>query len=130
MSRFLSELNAQLKPGSDKIWVVKFPLIYESDILGLISVPAEFETDFASVPRIPIIYSLWGALAHREAVIHDYLYRKDSEPQATYSQANNVFCEAMEVRKKRKLVRYPMWIGVVLGGWTSYHKKAVTDKIV
>jgi len=119
----------RLKPGSDTVRILDFPLIYESDILGLINVPIGFETDFASVPRIPFIYAMWGGKAHREAVLHDYLYRKDSKPIATYRQANGVFYEAMEVRNKRKLIRYPMYWGVVLGGWTSYHKKSVEDKL-
>jgi len=72
---------------------------------------------------------LFGDRAHRESVIHDYLYRTDSVPQATYSQANNVFLEAMRVRGKGYFVRYAMYWGVVLGGWTAYHKKRVKDKL-
>ena len=129
MAKFLSELDIKLKTDSDTVYVLQFPLLYESDILGLIDVPVGFETDFASVPRIPFIYAMWGGKAHREAVLHDYLYRSDSKPLATYSQANGVFFEAMEVRGKKRVVRYPMWWGVVLGGWTSYHKKNVDDKL-
>jgi len=129
MAKFLSELDIRLKPKSDKVFVVKFPLIYESDILGLIDVPIGFETDFASVPRIPFIYAMYGGRVHREAVLHDYLYRKDSNPIATYSQANGVFFEAMQVRKKKRIVRYGMYYGVCLGGWMSFHKKNVTDKL-
>jgi hypothetical protein len=128
MSKFLTELNAKLK-DDDCVWVLFFPLIYESDLLGKIEVPAGFETDFASVPRVPFIYELFGARAHREAVLHDYLYRTDSVPQATYSQANEVFYEAMELRGKSWLVRHGMWLGVVLGGWTAFHKKKVSDKL-
>jgi Protein of unknown function (DUF1353) len=129
MSKFLTELDCDLKPGSDSIWVVNTPLIYESDILGLITVPAQFETDFASVPRVPFIYELFGDKAHREAVIHDYLYRKDSNPVATFMQANNVFYEAMACRGKSFIVRHGMFYGVVIGGYFSYHKMNVMDKI-
>jgi len=129
MSQFLSDLDVRLKFDNECVWVVDSPLIYESDLLGLIEIPTTFETDFASVPRIPIIYFSWGAKAHREAVVHDYLYRIDSVPQATYSQANKVFYEAMKTRNKKILIRYPMFFGVVLGGWASYHKKNVFDKI-
>lgn len=128
MSKFLTELDCHLK-DDDKIWELDFALIYESDILGEIIVPAGFQTDFASVPRLPIIYSLFGDKAHREAVLHDYLYRIDSVPQATYSQANEVFYEAMELRGKGWIVRHCMWLGVVLGGWTAYHKLRVEDKL-
>jgi len=126
MSEFLTELNTRLK-NDDKVWVMCSPLIYKSDLMGTIEVPVGFESDFASVPRLPIIYSLFGDRAHREAVLHDYLYRIDSKPYATYSQANEVFYEAMELRGKSWIVRHCMWAGVVLGGWTAYHKLKVGD---
>ena len=135
MAKFLTELEGSLRSDSDKIWVVHSPLIYRSDILivdenlGMITVPVGFETDFASVPRVPFVYEFFGDRAHREAVIHDYLYRIDSVPQATYSQANNVFFEAMKLRGKGFVVRYGMYWGVVLGGWTAYHKKKVEDRL-
>jgi hypothetical protein len=128
MSNFLTELDVKLK-DDDCIWVLCSPLVYNSDLLGQIVVPAGFETDFASVPRVPIIFEMWGNKAHREAVLHDYLYRIDSKPVASYSEANGVFLEAMEVRDKDVYVRYPMFWGVVLGGWTAYHKKKAGDKL-
>jgi hypothetical protein len=127
MAKFITELEISLKPDSDKIYILDFPLIYKSDVLGTIKVPKEFYTDFASVPRVPIAYMFFGDRAHREAVLHDYLYRLDSKPQATYMEANRVFLEAMYVRKKSFVVRYIMYLGVVLGGWASYHKRKVED---
>lgn len=127
-AKFLSELDARLKDDDD-IWVLDSPLIYESDIVGKIIVPSGFETDFASVPRLPIIYALFGDRAHREAVLHDYLYRIDSIPQASYSQANDVFFEAMKLRGKAFYIRYPMWWAVCAAGFTSYHKRKVGDKL-
>ena len=128
MSKFLTELDARLK-DDDRIWILGSPLIYESDILGRIEVPAGFNTDFASVPRLPIVYMLYGDRAHRESVVHDWLYRIDSIPPATYDQANDVFLEAMECRGKRWLVRKFMYWGVCVGGFTSYHKRFVGDKL-
>ena len=109
MSKFLTELDARLK-DDDRIWLLDSPLVYESDILGLITVPAGFETDFASVPRVPIAYTLFGDRAHRESVVHDYLYRIDAVPPATYDQANDVFLEAMECRGKS-------WWGIWWSRW-------------
>ena len=128
MSKFLTELDARLK-DDDRIWILDSPLVYESGILGTIEVPAEFETDFASVPRVPIAYTLFGDRAHRESVIHDYLYRTDSVPLATYDQANDVFLEAMKCRGKGWFVRKMMYWGVCVGGFTSYHKRFVGDKL-
>jgi hypothetical protein len=127
MSKFLTELDVICI--NDGAWKLNSTLRYQSDLIGPIEVPTGFQTDFASVPRVPFVYEFFGDKAHREAVLHDYLYRIDSVPVVTYSQANNVFFEAMRERGKGLVVRYGMWWGVVLGGWTAYHKKKVTDKL-
>ena len=135
MSRFLSELDARLKNGSDTVWVIKAPLLYRSDVLVKhgykpgIEVEEEFETDFASVPRVPLFYALFGDKAHREAVIHDNLYRSDSSPVVSRAIADKIFLEAMKDRGKSYFVRYGMYWGVRAGGWTAYHKKNVGDKL-
>jgi hypothetical protein len=128
MAEFLSELEARLK-DDDCVWILDKSLIYQSDIVGRIEVPEGFETDFASVPRVPIFYWLFGDRAHREAALHDYLYRIDSIPCVEREDADEVFFEAMDLRQKPFYVRYPMWWGVRLGGGSSYHKKRVTDKL-
>jgi hypothetical protein len=48
---------------------------FQASIDGeLLTVPAGFKTDFASVPRIGVIYAALGNKAHRAAVLHDWLY--------------------------------------------------------
>jgi hypothetical protein len=130
MSKFLTDLDTRLK-DDDSIWILYSPLIYESDLMGKIAVPMQFETDFASVPRLPLFYTLFGNRAHREAVIHDYLYRKDAVTSKykfiVREKADAVFLEAMEVRGKSFFVRWPMYLGVRLAGWTAYHKHKVSD---
>jgi len=128
VAKFLMELNARLK-DDDRIWIIDSRLVYESDLVGIIIVPEGFETDFASVPRIPVFYILFGDRAHRESVIHDYLYRSDSFPSVSRGQADNVFLEAMKCRGKRFFVRYAMYWGVRAGGWTAYHKRNVGDRL-
>ena len=130
MAQFKTELYIGLRPDSDKIYVLNEPLIYQSDLIGrTIEIPAGFNTDFASVPRLPFIFTLWGDRAHREAVVHDYLYRIDSKPVVSISTANKVFLEAMEARSKPRRVRWPMYLGVCLGGFGSYHKRLVMDRL-
>jgi hypothetical protein len=124
VAKFLTELD--IKCVNDDLWELDSPLIYESDILErTVSMPKGFRTDLASVPRIPLVYMAWGGRAHREAVLHDYLYRIDSDPVVSFSIANAVFYEAMKAREKPFYVRYPMFWGVCLGGITSYHKRKV-----
>ena len=127
MSNFETDLDNRVL--SDRVYRLNSPLIYRSDTLGLIAVPAGFQTDFASVPRIPLIYEAWGDRAHREAVIHDYLYRKDSIPVVDRSMADSVFKEAMKATGKPWRIWWFMWLGVRAGGWTAYHKLQVGDSI-
>ena len=127
-SGFLTELDAIFH--DDAIYILAAPLIYWSALLDcLITVPVGFQTDLASVPRLPVIYTLWGDRAHREAVLHDYLYRIDSRPVVSESQANGVFLEAMESRGVVASIRWPMYWGVCAFGWCSYHRKKIKDEL-
>ncbi len=126
---FLSDLV--IAEVDDKVFRLTEPLEYRSAYIGKkIVVPRGFETDFASVPRIPMVYSIWGDRAHREAVIHDYLYRKDSEPMVPFHTANRIFLDAMCDRGKPFYVRWPMYLAVQAFGRGSYHKLKVGDMLV
>ncbi|MBU2249552.1 MAG: DUF1353 domain-containing protein [Gammaproteobacteria bacterium] len=127
-SQFLTELDISLKHEDDKIYILDSPLEYYSESLDTkIVVPSTFNTDFASVPRVPVIYTMFGNRAHREAVIHDYLFRLDSEPKVTFTQANWVFLEAMKARGKSFFIRQFMYYGVCIGSYFCFHKRKVLD---
>jgi len=127
-AKFLTQLDCRWL--NDDVAELISPLRYYSDLLKvLVDVPAGFQTDFASVPRLPIIYSLWGDRAHHEAVIHDFLFRKDSSPKVGFMQANAIFKESMVARGKSAMIYNPMYWGVCLGARSSYHKKLVGDKL-
>jgi hypothetical protein len=71
MSRFLTSLDVRLlsdtKNNGSGSWMLVSPLLYESDATGtIIKVPVAFETDFASVPRVPLIFDMMGDTAHRD----------------------------------------------------------------
>jgi hypothetical protein len=128
VSKFLTELDARCI--DDGCWILLSNLRYESDLMGMIDVPAGFQTDFASIPRwIPIVSAALLDRAHREAVIHDFCYRSDSLPPTTRKQADLVFLEAMQERGKGVAIRNTMYAGVRAGGWTAYHKKKVADPL-
>ena len=114
MARFLTTLEVRYD-GKDRILTA--PLKYESDIAGSIVVPEGFRTDFASVPRVPLLYLLFGNTAHEAAVIHDYLYRYAIVPRRT---ADRVFREAMNASGVWAWRRYPMYMGVRMFGGFCY----------
>jgi len=53
-------------------WLIWTDGVYREEM------PPGFQSDGASVPRLPLIYDAWGDKAHREAFGHDFGYRKDS----------------------------------------------------
>lgn len=78
-------------------------------------VPDGFETDFASVPRLPLAYWLTGDTAHMSAVLHDYLCRNRLLP---WGEAAEVFLDAMRaegVTPWRRRLMY--WAVRYLGGY-------------
>jgi len=126
MSRFLTPLDMRDNEGAaDEKWVLLAPLVYESDVAGrIITVPAGFPTDLASVPRLPIVYSLCGNVARRAAVVHDYLYTSGRAPRAV---ADAVFLEASAVIGVAGWRRWLMWAGVRIGGSSHYSKNAAAE---
>lgn len=115
MARFVTTLQGEWL--DDNRFRLMTPLVYESDIMGMVMVPAGFVTDFASVPRVPIVYMLFGDRAHHESVPHDFFYQTHIVTKAV---ADKVFLEAMKARGKSWFIRYAMYLGVVLGGASSY----------
>ena len=118
-TREIGELNGKI------IYELTDSLIYIRKNGQRIEVPIKFQTDLASVPRVPIVFMAWGDRAHREAVLHDYVYRKDSIPVLPRPEGDGLFKEAMISRDQPWYIYHPMYAGVRLGGGSSYHKYPV-----
>jgi hypothetical protein len=125
MSAFLSELKVE--PATDKDdgnWRLVADLIYQSDVAKLtFTVPAGFVTNFASVPRIPIVYELAGDTSSEAATVHDFLYTTHPVNRAT---ADDVLREASKATGVPDWRRQIMWAGVRVFGW-SHWGTAATD---
>ena len=84
----------------------------------VVVVPAGALTDFASVPRfLWWVFPLWWLFPpsgqyNKAAVIHDDLYRK----QWKRVVADAIFLDAMECLGVPWYVRWPMYLGVRVGG--------------
>ena len=108
------------------------PLIYIDKTGRRHEVPVGFECDMSSVPRLPVIFFLWGDKAHREGVLHDYHYRKNSVFNLSRQESDGLFAEAIKSNSPSHpagscLISGPMWSGVRLGGWTAFHVMSVND---
>ena len=98
---FLTELVAVKVREAGSIgrplWRLQTDLAFLSQRYGLIVVPAGYVVDFASVPRLPFAFWLFGDTAHASAAVHDYcvavLVPRGS---MTWQQAAEIFGEAME----------------------------------
>ena len=128
---FLNELKVELIGEKDgrAVWRLLDHLFYRRGD-KIICCPYLLETDCASVPRLPVIYTLFGDRAHKSAILHDYLYRADAYPLLKRSECDLIFKEAMISTGKPWRIYYPMWLGVRLGGGGSYHKRRVRDSLI
>ena len=118
---FLSQLDCILVDEQSGTWVLDADFTYFSEIIGgKITVPKGFSTDFASVPRIPVVYLLYANRGRKAAVIHDYLYRTGS---AIRSICDAVFREALIADGESLPVAWAMWAGVRIGGMFAYKGK-------
>lgn len=121
--RFLSPL--EVERISDSSWRLLKPLVYDSALRPtVIFVPTGFTTDFASVPRLPIIYAWVGDKGHRAAVIHDYLYGRAKNPRRV---CDAIFREALALDEVGVFSRWAMWCGVRAFGWRYYGAKSDRD---
>ena len=78
-SAFLDPLDLRQVDWKDgrPVWTTLAPLRYRSEALNGLTVviPADFVTDLASVPRLPIIWLATGGRGPRSAVLHDFPYQ-------------------------------------------------------
>jgi len=114
---FLSPLDVR-KIGGRK-WQLLAALVFSVDGETR-AVPAQFVTDFASVPRLPMMFLLAGDTAHRAATVHDYLYSM-REHRAL---ADDIFRAAMAAEHVPAWRRWLMHQGVRLGGAARYSRRA------
>ncbi len=128
MSRFLTKLQMAAADNTDDgKWVLTAPLIYQSDVAGrTFVVPRGFQTDLASVPRLPVIYLLTGDTASQAAALHDHLYSSHEVPRA---MADAVLREASEVIGVPAWRRWAMWAGVRIGGASHWEPAPADDQV-
>jgi len=115
--------------GGSRIFRLTAAFRYRSPV-GTIVIPKGFYTDGASVPKIFWnIFSPWGSY-FSAALVHDFLYSKDSDNLFFVSdrkEADRIFKEAMYNAGVGWVTRETVYRAVRLGGWASYKKKFSHD---
>ncbi|MGV6473514.1 DUF1353 domain-containing protein [Azotobacter vinelandii] len=123
MDRFPHPLQVELQHDR-KTWRLLAPFSYLDPELGRLDVPAGFETDFASVPRWPLIFILLGAYGHAAATVHDWLY---AAGRLTRRDADRVFLDALRSSGIARWRAWLLWAGVRLAGRRAYRSGAGTS---
>jgi len=120
-SQFLTDLECKLVHSGwwRNTWELTAPLRYYSALAReIIEAPLGFRLDFASVPRVPIIWWIYGGTVHRPAAIHDLIYRTGLYPRRT---GDLIFREAIQVDGGGRFVQDTMYMAVRIGGWRAYN---------
>lgn len=98
------------------VWRLLSPLVFESfEQQCRITVETGYDTDLASVPRLPVASIAMG-LANKAAVIHDALYEFKLLPK---DKADLIFLEAMTVDNIP--LRHAMYAAVSAFGGAIYN---------
>ena len=133
MSRLLSPLHlcyvqdtagAFLKNRDGRqLFKLLTPFSYQSDVLcETITVPSDFVTDLASIPRWPIVYIIFNGDADEAGVIHDYAYSTGTISRLDSDKMLREACLVLGVPAWKAWLIYQ---GVRLGGSKHYAKDYV-----
>ena len=106
-------------------WSLDEDFSYQSDVAAMkITAPKGFHTDFASVPRLPIVFWLAGDTSTEASVIHDWLY---TSKITTRRVADAVLREAGKVSGVPAWRRWMIWAGVRAFGQGPWDGKSWLD---
>lgn len=114
-------------------WRTLTRLRYRSARLGgVVEVPAEFDFDEASVPRLPLVWLIAGGRGKAASAVHDYGYQRrglviDGVFRALSRRAIDAagLLEAMEADPMSgagAVTRWVMWATVRACGWWPWHR--------
>jgi hypothetical protein len=119
MGKFLTDLEVrQIEDTSEQgrgTWRLLAPLRYQADNGFVYEVPVGFVTDFATVPRIPLIFDLDGDRGNLAGTLHDWLYTAP-HPVASRAIADSMLREALLAQGCPSWVAWTFYIGVRIGG--------------
>lgn len=87
-----------------------------------ITCPVGFISDGPSVPRVPLLYFLFGHRGKRGAVVHDWLYRNKMFPRDV---CDDIYRESLGDSGKNSYTCNGMYYGVRVGGNSSFQGKRI-----
>lgn len=115
--------------GGARPWKLVTECVYLSDVPeiveaygGGIQIPPGYQTDLASVPRIPLVYWRVGGKAVLAAIVHDWLFEHGEG--ISRKAADLVFLEAMRDTNDppNESTRLAMYWAVRIAAGRAWHK--------
>lgn len=112
MSSFTTPLQGEILDNGNLLITKEFDYYRELNNNEIIKVPHGFESDFASVPSI--MRALVSPIGRhsKPAVLHDYLCELYHKGIVKRDYCDEVFNEAMKVKKVSKYNRFILYSGV------------------
>lgn len=120
VSKFLNTLKTE----QDSKWerTLLDELLLQDDEHGVITVPAGFRTDFASIRFLHnillfVLYALLAGYGNYAATVHDWLY---TTGPLTRKQADAVLYRGLRAEGIARWRAWLFWAGVRIGGGKRY----------
>lgn len=112
MSSFTTSLKGEILDNGNLLIIEEFGYYREKNNDEIIKVPQGFESDFASVPSI--MRALVSPIGRhsKPAVLHDYLCELYHVGEVSRYFCDEVFNEAMKVKKVKTIDRFILYSGV------------------
>ena len=109
-----------------RCWRVQVPeawgVEYHGEPYVSMLVPAGFQCDLASVPRVAWLFAAPHELSLAAAIAHDAHYAAAVTPRLTRRQADRLFLRLMTCRRVPWWRRWPAFLAVRWFGWFAYRR--------
>ncbi|MDO7253907.1 DUF1353 domain-containing protein [Helicobacter cappadocius] len=112
MSSFTTSLKGEILDNGNLLITEEFDYYREENNDEVIKVPSGFESDFASVPFLFRIFVSPIGRHSKPAVLHDYLCELYHKGEVSRDFCDEVFNEAMKVKKVSSFHRIILFYGV------------------
>ena len=121
MSRFTTTLKTE--QTDRRTYTLLDDLVLADDDERVITVPAGFTTDFASIKVLHnaflfVLFALVSGYGNYAATVHDWLYEHGS---LTRNEADAVLYRALRAEGVARWRAWLMWAGVRIGGAKQYN---------
>lgn len=122
MSKFWSTLKSEQISKWEHVLLA--PLVLEDDKVGMITVPAGFETDYASIRSLHnillfVLYALVAGYGNYSATVHDFLYATGGQSRR---ECDDILYRALRAEGVARWRAWLFWVGVRIGGSKAYSK--------